>query len=592
MKNFSFILTLLFLIGAGCKTETNVADINNQAVTFFDSATETAQESFFSSNIIDNGYVFYKKSDKSRYVVEITKGGREFYPIVTTEEQPIGVDNNRLYTLGTEGWVNILLLPERTASKMQIPDIDAEAFDKQISDIIVGDNAIYYLKGVCAERYGCELYKFDPQNGTNLLLFSWKETCGVCEITIDDYRDGSVYIASGGGDAGLAAFSLFRFDEAAHDLVSVASYESRYCFDDTNLDCNEEQREKNQDYERVVAARTQFKQAVCDYRYIASPEDKTFLGCYQTREDDWSVTAQSQYLVFPKENFLTVIFSADGESENIALPFDGKNYWYDQTAYGVLFWKMDKEEKTTPNDYFGTLTYRTTSDPQFYFFNGETMTFIKLPTYFFETGTTEFDKPYSVVASTSEQTLLIEIGHYDVESSEFEPGIIGSQPVYSFGLVYHIDTNTFASTEPLTTYLRAIQRATSLTSGMIWDSQRGLAAALPGGEGCGAYSSITFVDLQTGAARTVNGEKDLTFDADFVCNPANAASPDGKWMILSGHTSETTGKVYLFDITGAIIKEKTFELDPQELLRAEKWNVTHPYPMILFSEGTVLDFNE
>ncbi|MEK9157363.1 MAG: hypothetical protein AAB448_04545, partial [Patescibacteria group bacterium] len=284
---------------------------------------------------------------------------------------------------------------------------------------------------------------------------------------------------------------------------------------------------------------------------------------------------------------------ADGSTKDVPLPFDWEKYGYGLTRYGVLFWQVDPEEKEVVNEGFGTIPYYTAPHPDFRFFDGQALTFVTLPEVTLPETATTYEAPAGVHDSSSERKLIIAIGRFDIESPEFEPGLVDSQPVSAYGLIYNIDTNRFESGDPLSTYLKILDISTTLFRGMSWDSEKQRAVSVPGGEGCGPYSTLTFVNLQAGTAQTVGGDGSFDFSSDIFCNPSNRESPDGKWFILSGINTSGQGSVYLFDVTGVELKHKTVEMQEDEkFFRSDKWDLSGAYPRILFSEGAIVDFND
>lgn len=302
--------------------------------------------------------------------------------------------------------------------------------------------------------------------------------------------------------------------------------------------------------------------------------------------NDW----QNYFIDWQKKIFYKSL--ADGTQENISLPFNFDDYHNNLTPYGAIFWRQGPD-KTATIENMGPFTYEGAVNPDFQWYDFTKKEFITLPKKELQTGEQKFERIYAVHFSSSEPKLLIEIGQYDTQSSEFEPGMVDSQPVKTYGLIYDINTNKFESGDPLTVYRTVLELPTTAWYGLSWDSKNQIGVATPGGEGCGNYDTLIFVDLKNETKKVVGGEGSYNFSKDEICNPRNGESNDGKWFILLGKSTNNTLDLYLFksDSGATPIKEKV-GLPYDKARYVQEWNLSGDFPVVKLDNGWIIDFND
>lgn len=306
---------------------------------------------------------------------------------------------------------------------------------------------------------------------------------------------------------------------------------------------------------------------------------------------------QNYYIDWTNKLFYKIL--ADGTKENISLTFNFDDYNNDLTPYGAIFWRRGPNKTITLKDIGGPYTYEGAINPDFQFYDFTKKEFIIMPKKELQRGEQKFERVYTVHFSSSELKLLIEIGQYDTQSSEFEPGMYEEQPVKTYGLIYNIETNSYESGDPISIYLKVLDSASTLGDGLYWDSKNQIGVATPGGEGCGNYNSITFVDLKNKTKEVAGGLGSFTFKKDLTCNPSNGVSPDGKWFILLGESNNDKLDLYLFKSETRMnpVKQKIGLSYPitnnySSLPRSvEKWDLSKDYPIITLNDNRIVDFN-
>lgn len=280
----------------------------------------------------------------------------------------------------------------------------------------------------------------------------------------------------------------------------------------------------------------------------------------------------------------------NGAEVKYGIPFEMDEYFSRVTNYGVLFWRHDELKQT--EDVL-SLPYYTVSKPDFRFFDLNTKEFTILPEISLPTAETTFDAPDNIISSNSERKLLISIGHFDINSDAFKPGFISPLPIKSYSIVYDIASNSFENNDPLSILLEIINQSTPSFPHIIWDSLGERFAVLPGGEGCGHFNTIEFVNIKNKTVKIVGGKNSYNF-AEGSCIPSNGASQDNKWMVLVGVNKNRGVDSYLFDISGEVIKQKSLDVFEESNygLWAETWNLDNEFPVITLRDQQVIDFNE
>lgn len=277
-----------------------------------------------------------------------------------------------------------------------------------------------------------------------------------------------------------------------------------------------------------------------------------------------------------------------GKTLRLATPFPLNDYHGQTTPWGALFWKKGPSKTATIKGFDQPMEYEGPIDPVFQFYDFSTGTFSQPPAVTFTKGSQVFQQVFSIIPSSTEKKLLIEIGTFDTASDEFVPGLGGPEPVKTIGKVYDLETNTFESGDPLT----AAKNITSfpLFSGATWDSQHKMVVLAPGGEGCGRYDTLTFIDLATKRKTIAGGAKSFDF-AESVCNPKNTVSPDGRWFVLYGTNTKQRSSAYLFTAEhGSTPVKQTSVSATLANSWVKTWNTTGRLPTITFDTGTTIDF--
>jgi len=318
--------------------------------------------------------------------------------------------------------------------------------------------------------------------------------------------------------------------------------------------------------------------------------DTDELGDFETPEfidEDYDGTPYG--FDFETDTFYQI--GSDGTRKTIATPFAIEEYHHELLSYGTLFWKRGPDAEATIEGFDEPYAYETGADPEFQWYDAKDGKFYQLPAVDFKNDGQTFERVYAVYASSSERKLVVEVGEYDTASEAFPPGLVDEQPVRTHGVVINLDTRAFESGDPLTAYREALGVPSTLFLGMAWDSQRQVAVSVPGGEGCGAYDWLDYVNIQTKQVTKVGGANSFNFTAD-ECNPSNGGSPDGRWFALYGSTKDGQRTILLFDVpNGATpVKSKTYTT-VDELDYAQFWDTSKAFPVVTFSDGTKVDFN-
>ncbi len=284
----------------------------------------------------------------------------------------------------------------------------------------------------------------------------------------------------------------------------------------------------------------------------------------------------------------TFMKTGNGKTLRLPTPFPLNDYHGQTTPWGALFWKKGPAKTATIKGFDQPIEYEGAIDPAFQFYDFSTGTFSQLPAVTFTKGGQVFQQVFSVIPSSTEKKLLIEIGTFDTASDEFVPGLGGPGPVKTIGKVYDLATDTFESGDPLT----AARNIASfpLFSGPAWDSQHQTIVLVPGGEGCGQYDSLTFFNLAEKSKATAGGPKSFDF-AEGVCNPRNGVSPDGRWFILYGTNTKQQSSVYLFTAERGPtpVKQRSVSATLANSW-AKTWDTTGTFPTMTFDTGTAVDF--
>ncbi|MFA6098728.1 MAG: hypothetical protein WCV50_03055 [Patescibacteria group bacterium] len=323
----------------------------------------------------------------------------------------------------------------------------------------------------------------------------------------------------------------------------------------------------------------------------SNPAGDTVTGEFQSyyhEEAPWS-----NYNFYYKNGKLYHYLSAT-LAESLDVGFDASTYHVQATRYGLLFWKKG-ETKTTRFDSFGDqdIEYETGVNPEFYLFNTSTLVLTKLPNVSpWVVGSEIFEQVYNVNSSINQSKIIIEIGKFDIHSQAFEPGLVSPQPLESRGIVYDIASNSFTNEDPISIYKSAHHVSTTLFDNIIWDSGHDVLVAVPYGEGCGSFSTISFINLKTKTEETVGSPKGEWGGYDYInetCNPHNGASPDGKWQILYGEIegNQTKYRLYSPETTSEVLKTVTID----GLVSPKSWDLSGRYPVITNENGTTVDFN-
>lgn len=288
-----------------------------------------------------------------------------------------------------------------------------------------------------------------------------------------------------------------------------------------------------------------------------------------------------------------------GEKVIISLEISLAKYHYSISPYGVIFWKKG-EMRTTILDGFGDGNYEYEYEhgvlPNFYFYSFSTNSLKKIPEQTFDIADQIFQKVFKSHFSSTESYILIELGTYDTKSSAFVPGLIESQPVITTGLIYDTENNQWLVQDPISTFIEAIDSKTTQWRSIYWDSINNIIVGRPGGEGCGPYSTLEYVDTNSGVLTTVGGRGSYNFDENIGCNPHNGGYWDGPWFVLVGTNVNNLTDVYLFNTSSLEpVKSKTDIPNDSEnaaWIEFSSWNTEGEWPIFELSGGQIIDFNE
>jgi hypothetical protein len=314
---------------------------------------------------------------------------------------------------------------------------------------------------------------------------------------------------------------------------------------------------------------------------------------------DYSVAYLNKSQVFVKSN-------KEGKKSIIKTPFDLNDYNYKLTSLGAIFWPKGELREANFGDTQDKFQYAYGADPGFKFYSYNSGQFIDLPKLTLSLGEQVFERIYSLHPSISENKILIEIGKYDTQSQEFEPGFAEEQPVSVRGVVFDLDTMSYTEDHSLEVYLKALKLTTSMWYGMYWDSAHKIAVAAPQGEGCGAAGEFTVVDLNNGKLTVIDGsnQKIATAVYNFLeqpCNPHNAVSPDGKWFVLYGESDKSNLVMHLYNISNFSnpVASKIISSPVSNNIFIKNWILDKPYPVLVFEENDFfagvepkVDFND
>lgn len=314
---------------------------------------------------------------------------------------------------------------------------------------------------------------------------------------------------------------------------------------------------------------------------------------------DHSVAYLDKSQVFVKSN-------KEGKRSIIKTPFDLNNYNYRLTSLGAIFWPKGELREASSIDNQGKIQYEYGVEPGFKLFSYHSGQFINLPKLTLSLGDQVFERIYSIHPSISENKILIEIGKYDTQSKEFEPGLLEEQPVSVRGVVFDLETMSYVEDNSLAVYLKALKLTTSMWYGMYWDSANKIAVAAPAGEGCGASGEFKVVDLSNGKLTVVDGSKQKIKSTVYnfleqPCNPHNAVSPDGKWYILYGESDKSNIVMHLYNIAdfSEPVASKIISSPVLNNIFIKKWVLDKPYPVLVFEDNDFfagvepkVDFND
>ncbi|MFA5107701.1 MAG: hypothetical protein WC497_05250 [Patescibacteria group bacterium] len=285
-----------------------------------------------------------------------------------------------------------------------------------------------------------------------------------------------------------------------------------------------------------------------------------------------------------------------GTHQSIETPFDLKDYHTDRSPYGYLFWRRGAVKKAMTTDAYGyepyEFEYEDGINPEFHWYDFTTQEYVALPAVRLDNKDRFFERIYSIHFSSTEPKLAIEIGSYDTESPLFAPGLDEEQPYQTHGLVYDIPSNTFSSSpDPLTQYVAALHTTSTHMRGFFWDSAHQVAVGVPGGEGCGTYDTLEFVNLKDISVDIAGGNGSFDYqetdNMNNPCNPRNGVSPDNRWFVLSGETKGGKYKGLLFTAEQGVTPVKQVYSSPGNL---QGWDLTGTYPVFGLN-GSVYDFN-
>ncbi len=285
----------------------------------------------------------------------------------------------------------------------------------------------------------------------------------------------------------------------------------------------------------------------------------------------------------------------DSLQKDGAIPFDLSMYSSRSTPYGILF--MNKGE-TKQVDALGDadymIEYEAGVQPDFKWYDFQKKSFVEVPEPSFQLSDDKFERIYTLQFSSSEPKLLLEVGLYDIHSEPFQGGMLESQPTEMRGMVYDIASNSFEDANESASISNYVAQNWSAWVWPVWDSAQERVVELPGGEGCGPYSTLTFVDLKAGSSELVGGDGALNF-ADGFCNPSNGFSPDNRWVILSGLNRDGLFEVRLYNLDRSVERTQTVSVASDEepfRLNVTAWDLHRKLPAIQFNDSVVVDFNQ
>jgi len=320
-----------------------------------------------------------------------------------------------------------------------------------------------------------------------------------------------------------------------------------------------------------------------DYKYYYHPDQPT-----------------SNYRLDDQDGVLYHYLSATA-AEPIDIGVNTSLYHASPTRFGILLWKKGETKNTYFNS-FGDqpIPYETGVKPNFLLFNTQTSQTTTLPEVSsWREGDLTFDRVYRVFSSINEDYLMIEIGEYNINAIEFEPGLIESQPVQSRSIVYDVPTNTFTEEDPISIFRAVHKVSTTNWNTISWDSKNNIIAAAPGGEGCGAYSTISFVKLDTKTEERVGSPEGSWGGYDYLnetCNPHNGASPSRKWLILWGkiEDGQYAYRLYAPETTTQVLKKVITNKAVSDGMSGYliSWDESNAYPIIKRNDEVVVDFNK
>ncbi len=277
------------------------------------------------------------------------------------------------------------------------------------------------------------------------------------------------------------------------------------------------------------------------------------------------------------------------------IPFDLDMYSSRPTPYGILFTnkgEMKQVDALGDADYM--IEYEAGVQPDFKWYDFQKKSFLEVPEPSFQLSDDKFERIYNLQFSSSEPKLLLEVGLYDIHSESFQGGMVGSQPTEMRGMVYDIASNSFEDANESASISNYVAQHWSAWVWPVWDSAQERVVEVPGGEGCGPYSTLTFVDLKSGVAELVGGNGGLNF-VDYVCNPSNGFSPDNRWVILSGLNRDGLFEVRLYSLDRTLELTQTVPVGSKEealQFQVSAWDLHRECPAIQFFNFVVVDFNK
>lgn len=286
----------------------------------------------------------------------------------------------------------------------------------------------------------------------------------------------------------------------------------------------------------------------------------------------------------------------------IATPFSLEEYNTEITPYGAFFWKIGPTQSVSLPGFSDQVEYEMGIEPEMQRYDYTTGQFTALPAFNLAAGQQKFERIFGIYPSNSEKKIAFEIGEFDTRGKNFEPGMYESQPEKTHGVVYDVASNAFIAGDPVTAFLGVMDATSTLVLGFNWDSLNNMGVSVPGGEGCGNYDTLTFIDLAKKTKTTAGGPGYKTFAAtssENPCNPSNASSPDGHWFVLLGKSA--TGKLdaYLYQsATGntPVRQKLNIEYEASEAsglmpYGIDSWDVSQTWPILTLDNEQQIDFN-